>query len=305
MTRNRWGETDIPDQAGRVALVTGPTSGIGYETARALATRGAWVILAGRSSDRLATAEQGITRKVPGARLSTVVCDVADLASVAAAAEELKVGHPAIDLLILNAGVMAPPRQVTVDGFELQFATNHLGHFALGAQILPLVNNEPGARVVAVSSLAHREGQIDFDDLTAERGYDAFARYRMTKLANLLFTFELQRRLKGAGSNVAAFAAHPGVTATDLGRSLGSPAARVFQPLVLRMLQGAAAGALPTLRAATDPDLEPGSYIGPARWGETRGHPVVVDPAAPALDHEVAGRLWAASEELTGVAWPL
>lgn len=303
MTIGQWREADIPDQTGRVALVTGPTSGIGFETARALAARGAMVLLAGRSPERLDAAAARISERVPGAQLASVGCDVADLASVRAAASEVMASRPPVDLLILNAGVMAPPRQVTVDGFELQFATNHLGHFALAGLLFPHLVDRSDTRVVAVSSLAHREGRIDFDDLVAERNYDAFVRYRMSKLANLLFTFELQRRLAEAGSAIEALAAHPGVTATDLGRDLTSRAARLVQPIVLRFLQSSAAGALPTLRAAVDPSLAAGTYVGPARLGETRGHPVVVEPAPAAHDEKVARRLWTVSEELTGVTW--
>jgi NAD(P)-dependent dehydrogenase (short-subunit alcohol dehydrogenase family) len=305
MTTKRWGEADIPDQTGRVALVTGPTSGIGFETARALAARGASVILAGRSPERLEAAGHRIQSAVPGVDLSAVVCDVAELASVRNAAEQVIANYESIDLLVLNAGVMAPPRQITVDGFELQFATNHLGHFALAGLLFPHLADRLGTRVVAVSSLAHREGRIAFDDLTAEKAYDAFERYRMSKLANLLFVLELQRRLWMTASNAAAYAAHPGVTATELGRNLASPVARAFQPIVLRLLQTSAAGALPTLRAAADVSLEPGSYVGPARLNETRGHPVVVEPAPPARDQAVASRLWDLSEELTGVTWPI
>ncbi|MCP5025775.1 MAG: SDR family NAD(P)-dependent oxidoreductase [Actinomycetia bacterium] len=303
MTIGHWGEADIPDQSGRVALVTGPTSGIGFETARALAAKGAQVILAGRSAERLATAATRICDRVPGAQLASIVCDVADLASVRSAADRVTVDHPVLDLLVLNAGVMAPPRQITADGFELQFATNHLGHFALAGRIYPTMIGRPDTRIVAVASLAHRQGRIDFDDLAAEQGYDAFVRYRMTKLANLLFTHELQRRLSSAGSAATALAAHPGVTATELGRDLESRMVRLLQPLVLPFLQSSAVGALPILRAAADLSLEAGSYVGPARLGGTRGHPVVVEPAPAARDDDVAQRLWAVSEDLTGVIW--
>jgi NAD(P)-dependent dehydrogenase (short-subunit alcohol dehydrogenase family) len=297
----RWTEADVPDQSGRVAVVTGANTGIGFETARVLAARGAHVVLACRDETRARQAADRITGLVPGASVGTVRCDLASLASVGKAAAELAGRAPANDLLVNNAGVMMTPYGRTEDGFEQQFGINHLGPFALTGQLLPSLLRAPGARVVTVSSVNHRKGQIGFDDLQAEGRYRPAAAYAQSKLANLLFSYELQRRLSAAGAPAMATAAHPGLSRTELFRHL-SPAARVEFVLVERPLaQSAAMGALPTVRAATDPAARGGDYFGPAGWGGLRGYPRTVTSSEASHDEAVQQRLWQESERLTGV----
>ena len=289
-----WSIADIPDQTGRVVLVTGANSGIGKETADRLASRGATVVKACRN---------------PGTMPGDVLrLDLADLASVRAAAAEFTQRYDRLDLLINNAGVMIPPYGRTRDGFELQFGTNHLGHFALTGLLLDRLRATAGSRVVTVSSNAHRRGVINFDDLRSERGYSPMAAYAQSKLANLLFTFELQRRL--AGTDTLALAAHPGAARTGLTRH--SPL--LFRFVVSRrtawifrwwLIQDERAGALPTLRAATDPAAAGGDYFGPDGWKEFTGRPVKVAAEEHAHDTEVQRRLWRESERLTGVSYSL
>jgi NAD(P)-dependent dehydrogenase (short-subunit alcohol dehydrogenase family) len=290
---------DLPDQTGRTALVTGANSGIGFETAAALAGRGARVVLACRSADKAEDAAARIRARHPGATLEVRALDLADLDSVRRFAGDVRAAHPRLDLLILNAGVMVPPQGTTKQGFETQLGTNHLGHFALTALLLPAVT-AAGGRVVVVSSGVHHAGRIDFDDPNWQRRpYSAWGAYCQSKLANLSFALELSRRLAAAGSPVRVTAAHPGWTHTELQRT--APFARFFGPwLAMTPPQGA----LPTLRAATDPDAGAGSYWGP-RWLELVGPPVRARINRKARDPEVAKRLWALSEELTGVRFDL
>ncbi|MBF6468082.1 SDR family NAD(P)-dependent oxidoreductase [Nocardia beijingensis] len=302
---NRWTEYDIPDQKGRLAVVTGANSGLGYEAARALAAHGATVVLAVRDVDKGKHAANRIADAVPGADTTVQQLDLTSLASVRTAAEQLKSAHAAIDLLINNAGVMYPPKQTTSDGFELQFGTNHLGHFALTGLLLDNMLPMPGSRVVTVSSVGHRiRARIDFDDLQAERSYDRVAAYGRSKLANLMFTYELQRRLSGTGTTIAV-AAHPGAANTDLMRNM--PAAlRALVPVVAPIVtQTPAMGALPILRAATDPGVRGGQYYGPGGFLETRGYPKIVESSSQSHDIAIQQRLWKVSEELTGVTFPV
>jgi NAD(P)-dependent dehydrogenase (short-subunit alcohol dehydrogenase family) len=304
-----WTEADIPDCGGRTFLVTGANTGIGLHTARALAQHGGTVLLAVRDQAAgQAAAERIRATGAPGA-VTVLHLDLADLASVAQAAEEVGAAHDRLDGLINNAGVMVPPYTQTADGFELQFGVNHLGHFALTGRLLPLLLATTGSRVVTVSSSGHRGGEIRFDDLNATTGYDPGAAYGQSKLANLLFAFELQRRLAAAGADVASLAAHPGGSATNLYRQrpggVGSMMMAIGEPLLPFLMQSAAMGALPSLRAATDPEAVGGQYYGPDRIFETRGHPVVVTAADTAYDKQVAAELWSVSEGLTGVAYPL
>ncbi|MEW1734663.1 SDR family NAD(P)-dependent oxidoreductase [Nocardia beijingensis] len=302
---NRWTEQDIPDQNGRLAVVTGANSGLGFETARALAAHGASVVLAVRDVDKGKHAADRIADAVPGADTTVQQLDLTSLASVRTAAEQLKSAHAAIDLLINNAGVMYPPRQTTSDGFELQFGTNHLGHFALTGLLLDRMLSVPGSRVVTVSSVGHRiRARIDFDDLHSERSYNRVAAYGRSKLANLMFTYELQRRLSGTGTTIAV-AAHPGAANTDLMRNM--PAAlRALVPVVAPIVtQTPAMGALPILRAATDPGVLGGQYYGPGGFLETRGYPKIVESSSQSHDTAIQQRLWKISEELTGVAFPV
>ena len=265
----RWTSGDVPGQQGRLAVVTGANSGLGFETARVLAARGASVVLAVRDTEKGKRAAARIAGTAPGANVMVQPLDLTSLDSVRAAAGELRARHPRIDVLINNAGVMLTPRQATRDGFELQFGTNHLGHFALTGLLLEQMLPVPGSRVVTLSSLAHRIGaRINFGDLQGERSYRRVAAYSQSKLANLMFTYELQRRLSGAGTTIAV-AAHPGLAATELGRN--SPAIAAF--FYARVSQKAAMGALPVLRAATDPGVLGGQYYGPRGLLGTRGYP--------------------------------
>ncbi len=293
-----WKADHIPDQAGRLAIVTGANSGIGYETAKALAKAGATVILACRSRAKGQEAVQRIRAEHPQARVSVETLDLASLASVRAFAAAVGGEHERLDLLINNAGVMMPPEHtLTEDGFELQFGINHLGHFALTGLLVDLMRGIEGSRVVTVSSSAHRWGEIDFGDLNWERRrYQRMPAYGQSKLANLLFTFELQRRLEQAGAATAALAAHPGWTGTNLQRHSG--AFRRLNPLFsMKPWQGA----LPTLYAATAPDALGGEYYGPDGMMEIRGYPTRVATNEAARDIEAATRLWSVSEDLTGV----
>ncbi|GAA4918687.1 NAD(P)-dependent dehydrogenase (short-subunit alcohol dehydrogenase family) [Stackebrandtia albiflava] len=295
----RWTAADIPDQSGRVAVVTGANTGIGYETAAALLRRGATVVFACRDVARAADAIARVGEH-PGTAEITVV-DLADLASVRTAATELTRRHPRIDLLVNNAGVMWTPRTRTVDGFELQFGTNHLGHFALTGLLLETLRTHAEARIVTVSSLAHHTGRIDWDDPHRERRYTRTGAYAQAKLANLLFAFELQRRLAESGSAAISLAAHPGLTVSELGRHVGRPWRPLLRAFSALTNQPTAAGALPVLRAATDPTARGGWYFGPGGPGQARGAPVRVSASPRAADLAAAARLWEESERSTGV----
>ncbi|TCK28146.1 NAD(P)-dependent dehydrogenase (short-subunit alcohol dehydrogenase family) [Ancylobacter aquaticus] len=300
----RWTTRDIPAQHGRSALVTG-TGGLGYEDALALARAGASVVIAGRNPGKGAAALATIRQAVPGARIRFGEVDLASLASVAAFAERLAGEQESLDLLINNAGVMTPPqRRETRDGFELQFGTNYLSHFALTAQLMPLLKKGRDPRVVTVGSIAARRGAVDFSDLQAERSYRAFHVYAQSKLACIMFAFELSRRSSAAGWGVQSLAAHPGLSRTDLlFNTPGGPTPTIyFLRRVFRlMFQPAAQGALPTLFAATDPEARDGAHYGPDRLSGTRGHPTEEPPPPQALDRDVAKRLWEVSEKLAGV----
>jgi NAD(P)-dependent dehydrogenase (short-subunit alcohol dehydrogenase family) len=294
-----WTAADIPSQAGRTIVVTGATSGIGYHTARELARAGADVVLAVRD-----TARGEEVREQTGAA-AVVRLDLADLASVKAAAGELRERWPRLDVLVNNAGVMAPPRRETPDRFEMQMATNHFGPFALTGLLLDTLR---AGSVVTVASGAHRGGRIDFDDLQSERSYDGWRVYSQTKLANLLFTFELGRRAAAAGLELRSVAAHPGLARTNLhangSRGEGSRAKELAIAWGMRVLgQSGARGALPSLCAATATGLPSGSYVGPGGLLEWRGHPKLVSASKAAHDEAVARRLWKVSEELTGVRY--
>ncbi|TMB66936.1 MAG: SDR family NAD(P)-dependent oxidoreductase [Chloroflexi bacterium] len=300
---NNWTPAEIPDQRGRTAVVTGANSGIGFFAARELARSGARVVLAVRNPEKGAEAALAIQEAVPNGEIEVGSLDLASLASVRGFADWFAREHEALDLLINNAGVMAAqPRQVTSDGFELQFGTNHLGHFALTGLLLDRMAGRDGARVVTVSSGAHRMGRINFDDLEGQRSYGRWRAYGQSKLANLLFAFELDRRLREAGSTIHSLAAHPGYAATNLQFAAAPRLDRMVMAVGNRiMAQSAEMGALPLLYAATYPGLEGGTYVGPDSFFEQRGHPRPVGSTSAARNEDLARRLWAVSEELTSV----
>ncbi len=301
---SKWTTTDIPDQTGRTAVVTGSNTGLGFETAAALAAKGAHVVLAVRNVDKGNEAAARIGDQTPGASVAVTELDLTSLDSVRAAADQLRDNHDTIDLLINNAGVMMTPQSTTKDGFELQFGTNHLGHFAFTGLLLDRLLAVPGSRVVTVSSVGHRFARngIRFDDLQWEKDYGRVAAYGQAKLANLMFTYELQRRLRG--TDTIAAAAHPGGSRTELTRNLPRLLA-VATPVIEPLFQGADMGALPTLRAATDPGVIGGQYFGPDGFAEQRGYPVVVASSRVSHDTDAQRRLWTVSGELTGVTFPV
>lgn len=303
----RWTENDVPDQTGRVAIITGSNTGLGYDNARALAGRGAKVVMAVRDTAKGEFAADRIRSITPGADIAVHKLDLGSLASVRQAAAELSTDYPRIDLLINNAGVMYPPKQNTSDGFELQFGTNHLGHFALTGLLLPNLLPVDGSRVVVVASIAHNiRAKIDFDDLQwDERRYDRVASYGQSKLANLMFTYELQRRLAAAKAKTIAVAAHPGVAATELVRHVPGASLPGVSWLSGKLLNTSELGALATLRAATDPSVQGGQYWGPDGFRELRGYPVLVTSNKQSHDVATQQRLWQVSEELTGVSYPV
>ena len=307
--RRHWTEADIPDLSGRTAVVTGANTGLGLQAARVLAGRGAQVVLACRNTEKAGRAADRITAAAPGSTISVARLDLASQSSVRSAAEEIRARFQPIDLLINNAGVMDVPYQRTEDGFELTLATNHLGPFALTGLLLGRL--AAGARIVTVSSVAHLRGVIAVDDLQSEQGYDPERAYAQSKLANLLFTYELDRRLRAAGSSVAAVACHPGVVYTDLfansSRAEQFLLSRSMRVVNFWAVQNARMGALPELRAATDPSARGGEYFGPRRYGLRRrfytGYPAVVESSARSHDEADQARLWQMSEELTGVSY--
>jgi NAD(P)-dependent dehydrogenase (short-subunit alcohol dehydrogenase family) len=310
----KWSTAEIPDQSGRIAVVTGSNTGIGYHTAAVLAYTGAHVVLAVRNLEKGNAALARIVAADPKADVTLQELDLSSLDSVRAAAKGLRSAYGRIDLLINNAGVMYTPKRLTADGFEMQFGTNHLGHFALTGLLLDNLLPVRGSRVVTVSSTGHRiRAAIHFDDLQWQHSYDRIAAYGQSKLANLLFTYELQRRLgtwalknsEIATEPTIAAAAHPGISDTELTRNLPAvlrPAAAFLGPV---LFQSAAMGALPTLRAATDPHVEGGQYYGPDGFAQQRGRPKLVSSSAQSHDEDLQRRLWTVSEELTGVTYPV
>ena len=309
----RWTAAQIPLQQGKLAYITGANSGIGFHAALELARAGATVILACRDQARAEAARQRILAEVPAAHLEIALLDLASLASVRAAAKSFLATNRRLDLLINNAGVMAlPQRRVTPEGFELQLATNHFGHFALTGLLLPalLQAGQPNpARIITVSSIAHRGATMDFNNLQWEHDYKPWPAYRRTKLANLLFGFELQRRLERTHAPAISIVVHPGVSATNLFSagpgSAGGPQA-IIGPLVIKLFgQSDAQGALPTLYSATASQVQGGHFYGPDGFREMRGYPVEVHAEAQAYDEALAAQLWTVSEHLTGVTFPL
>lgn len=295
-SRNHWTVTDIPDQSGSVAIITGANSGIGYETARVLAQKGMTVVMACRNLKKAQQAASQIRTENPKGAVEVALLDLSDLDSVKAFDDSFRRRHAQLALLINNAGIMHPPYGQTKQGFEMQCGVNHLGHFALTGLLLDILMRTPASRVVTVSSLYHMFGRINLENLNAEEGYQAGAAYSQSKLANLLFTYELQRRLAAAGSNTIAAAAHPGWSETNLQQ----------HNALLRFLnrffaQSQEMGALPTLRAATAVDVQGGDYYGPSRLMGLAGYPKKINSIRRSYDVEIAASLWTASEKLTGV----
>ena len=299
-----WTLASIPDLSGKVAVVTGANSGLGLETARELARAGAHVVLGCRDPSRAEAAFDSIRDGNPRSSVTGLLLDLASLQSVRGFADAFRQGHDRLDVLVNNAGVMVAPYGTTDDGFEVHLGTNHLGHFALTGLLMDRLIETSGSRVVTVSSLAHRVGRMDFADLSFEQGatYSAFGAYARSKLANLLFTYELQRRL--VGRETIAVAAHPGGAVTDLGRHMGERRLyRMLRPVMEAVSQSASRGALPILRAATDPHARGAEYYGPSGAFGLRGSPVLTRASRNACDEEMATRLWEISEKLTGTEY--
>ncbi len=305
---NHWTQNNIPDQMGTLVVVTGGNSGIGYEAGLALAGRNAQVILAVRDVDKGEDAAQKIRREYPQAQVTVMLLDLSDLKSVRSFAQAFLAKYDHLNILINNAGVMALPARKTVDGFEMQFGTNHLGHFALTGLLLPVLKATPDARVVTVSSALHTSGDIHFADLQWEKKYDRWGAYAQSKLANLLFAYEFQRRLVSAGIDVKSLGCHPGYAATNLqsaGPRMDGKAFSLWMMNLANMLvaQSQTMGALPTLFAAVASQATGSDYIGPTGRGGMRGYPEKVRSSDKSYDKDMAGRLWSISEELTGVTY--
>jgi NAD(P)-dependent dehydrogenase (short-subunit alcohol dehydrogenase family) len=298
MGKDNWTANDIGDQEGKIVIVTGANTGLGKETAKQLALNNATVIIAVRNAEKGDLAAKDIKKSAPDAKIEVMKLDLSSLKSIKNFADKFNKKYKKLDILINNAGVMNPPFSTTEDGFELQFGTNHLGHFALTMRLLPALKTAKEARIVTVSSVAHTSGKIDFDDLNWEkREYKGWGAYGDSKVANLLFTYELARKLKA--TDTIAVAAHPGYTATDLQRT-----SRLFAILNPLLAQKPSMGALPTLRAAVDSRVKGGEYYGPGGRGGFRGFPVKVSSTGLSNNKEIAKKLWAVSEEQTGVVFP-
>ncbi len=303
-----WTVADIPDQRGRTAIVTGGTEGLGFQSSLALARAGAEVVLAARNAEKGALAVDQMHAEMPNASVRFEQLDLASLTSVADFATRMNVQFQKLDLLINNAGIMTPPeRRETADGFELQLGTNFLGHFALTAQLIPLLRNGDRSRVVTLSSFANRRGAIAFDDLQSVRTYQGMTAYAQSKLADLMFAFELERRSREAGWGVTSLSAHPGLSRTSLissGPGANSPLGLLRRLLGGVVFQSSAQGAVPALFAATSPDALPGAYYGPDRFGETQGNVRLAKVPSQAKDEDAAMRLWNVAEQLTALTFP-
>jgi NAD(P)-dependent dehydrogenase (short-subunit alcohol dehydrogenase family) len=304
---HKWTVEDIPDQAGKVALVTGGNSGLGYETVKALARKRAHVVLACRDTVKGNAARDQVCRQTPQALIEVMQLDLASLASIRQFAQAFKLNHDRLHILVNNAGVMATPRRTTADGFELQFGTNHLGHFALTGLLLDVLLKTPNSRVVTVSSTAERMGRINLGDLMSENSYERWIAYGQAKLANVLFAYELQRRLNAAGASTISLAAHPGFAATNLRTKLMTQETPFFHRVLNRFFEGlsqsAEMGVLPQLYAATAPDVRGGEYYGPGGFLQRAGYPKRLRSSRRSYDETLAKQLWKVSEELTGIKY--
>jgi NAD(P)-dependent dehydrogenase (short-subunit alcohol dehydrogenase family) len=305
-TNQHWTKDNIPDLQGKTAIVTGANSGLGFEDTKALAAKGAHVVMACRNLEKAEAAADTIQREIPGASLKVQLLDLASLESIRDFAREFNNHYDRLEILINNAGLMAIPQRKTADGFEMQFGTNHLGHFALTGLLLVKLLAAETARIVTVSSDLHKQGRVNFEDLNSEREYNKWAAYGQSKLANLLFAYELQRRLERVQTNVISVASHPGYAATNLQRKGPEMSGASLQGLLMSLsnlvfAQSAEKGALPTLYAATAPGVKGGEYYGPGGFLGMRGYPEKVQSSERSYDNEVAERLWEVSEQLTGV----
>lgn len=303
---NKWTSDRIGELKGKRIIVTGASHGIGFEAARVLVSKGAEIVLAVRNLEKGEKAAATITAVNGHNPVSVMHLDLADLGSVRKFAEDYSARYDRLDVLINNAGVMIPPYSRTKDGFELQFGTNHLGHFALTSHLLPLLQATPLSRVVSLSSIAARRARIHFDNLDGSKGYSPMKFYRQSKLANLLFAIELQNRLERAGSSTISVACHPGISVTNLlSRGSGKETGTIMKALMGIVAQPASMGALPTLYAATHPDLRGGEFIGPDGPGNTKGHPVLNDDPVKLYKPDLTAKLWEVSETLTGVTYSI
>lgn len=303
---NKWTSDRIGELKGKRIIITGASHGIGFETARVLASKGAELVLAVRNREKGEKAAAMIMPVNGHQPVSVMQLDLADLASVRRFAEEYSARFDRLDVLINNAGVMVPPYSLTKNGFELQFGTNHLGHFALTAHLLPLLTATPLSRVVVTSSIAARNARIDFNNLDGSKGYNPMRFYRQSKLSNLLFAVELQNRLERAGVSTISVACHPGISVTNLlSRGSGRETGQVMKTLMRLVAQPADKGALPTLFAATNPDLRGGEFIGPDGPGNHKGYPILTNDATRLFKADLATRLWEISESLTGVKYSI
>lgn len=306
MAIKKWNKTHIPDLTGKTVIVTGGNSGLGFEAVKALAEKSARVIIACRSIEKGKDARNKIIEIHPNADINVMELDLMDLKSIRNFADQLKKKHSKLDILINNAGIMMVPHTLTKDGFESQIGTNHLGHFALTGQLLDLLKRTPKSRVVNVSSMAHKTGVMDFDNLlyTNGEGYTPIKAYGRSKLSNILFTYELQRFFEANKIDCMALAAHPGVSDTNLFNNAAPKwLLKVLRPLFLLMVQPAEMGVLPELRASVDPNAKGSEYYGPNGKREIKGYPVLVEPAKQARDFEAARKLWEISEKLTSVVY--
>jgi NAD(P)-dependent dehydrogenase (short-subunit alcohol dehydrogenase family) len=304
MKKQNWTIESIGNLKGKIVIITGGASGIGLEAAKVLSSKGAQVIIAVRNIEKGQRALARIKADNPLAEISLMNLDLGNLASVRAFAQEFTQKYSSLDLLINNAGVMIPPYQKTEDGFELQFGTNHLGHFALTGLLMPLLTSTPGSRVVTVSSIASRGAKIYFDNLDGSKGFSTMNFYRQSKFSNLLFGKELDSKLKQSGSNTKSIVCHPGVSATNLFmRGSGKEGGKVMNFLVSLFAQPAHKGALPTLFAATNPQLQGGEYIGPDGIANFRGNPVISSEGDKLFNADISQKLWQVSEQLTGVSF--
>ncbi len=307
-SKAKWTLADMPDQTGKVTVVTGANSGLGYETSLAMAQKGAQVVMACRNTDKGNTAREGILKDVPNASLDVMKLDLSSLASVREFATDFQAKYEQLDILFNNAGVMAPPRQETADGFELQMGTNHLGHFALTGLLLDRLLKTSGSRVVNVTSLAQYGGSINFDDFQHKKSYSRYGVYVQTKLANVMFTLGLQRRLEAANTTTISVAAHPGLSATELQKNTvkmtgGGLEGMLYPILMPIMAQSQAQGTLPQLYAATMPQVKGGEHYGPDGIAQMRGYPKLQKVAKAANNQADVERLWQLSEALTGVKY--